>query len=105
MIFGARQFVSDVAANLIGYLVVVPISFLLHRRVSFGDVGRRWPAFLRYLVVIGIGYLANLGCLTALLSRGVDPYLSQAAAIAVHVLVTFFASRAFVFLSPRHGTT
>lgn len=37
VIFGARQIFSDIVANLIGYLVVVPISFLSHRDLSFKD--------------------------------------------------------------------
>ena len=48
VIFGARQFCSDVAANLIGYLIVVPVSFLSHRDISFRDTGNRMAAFARY---------------------------------------------------------
>ena len=98
-IFGARQFVSDVVANQIGYLLVVPISFWTHRDLSFRDTGRRWPAFARYLPTIAIGYAANYLALTGLLGVSCNPYFAQTAAIAAHVVVTYLLSRFFVFLS------
>ena len=64
VIFGARQFFTDIVANLIGYLVVVPISFLTHRDLSFKDHGSRRAAFLRYIPTIAAGYAANYAMLT-----------------------------------------
>ena len=98
VIFIARQTVSDVAANLLSYLIVVPISFLMHRKLSFRDGGAKLKAFCRYLPTIFVGYWANYFVLTTLLDGGTDPYLSQIAALATHVIVTFALSRWFVFL-------
>lgn len=68
-------------ANLIGYLVVVPISFLTHRDLSFKDRGSRRTAFLRYIPTIATGYAANYAMLTSSLKFGANPYLAQTLAI------------------------
>lgn len=103
VIFGARQFFSDVVANLVGYLVVVPISFLTHRDLSFRDQGDRLKAFARYIPTILAGYCANYAVLTAALRAGANPYLAQTAAIACHVVITYLLSRIFVFLTPKES--
>ena len=59
VIFTARQFVSDVIANLLSYLVVVPVSFTAHRKLSFRDGGSFLASFLRYVPTIITGYAAN----------------------------------------------
>ena len=100
VIFGARQFFSDVVANLIGYLVVVPVSFMTHRDFSFRDTGSRLKAFGRYLPTILIGYVANYVVLTLMLAVDANPYLAQTLAIGCHVVVTYILSRLFVFISP-----
>ncbi|WP_172600128.1 GtrA family protein [Sulfuricystis multivorans] len=100
VIFSSRQIFSDVAANLIGYLVVVPISFLAHRDLSFRDRGNRLKAFVRYIPTILTGYCANFAMLTVAMQSGTNPYLAQTAAIACHVLATYIMSRIFVF--PSH---
>lgn len=93
VIFGARLFFTDIVANLIGYLVVVPISFLTHRDLSFKDRGSRRTAFLRYIPTIATGYAANYAMLTSSLKFGANPYLAQTLAIGCHVAVTYLLSR------------
>ena len=97
VIFAAMQTFPLVAANLIGYLVVVPLSFVAHRQLSFRHRGLRFPAFIKYVFVVFVGYLTNLFVLTALSQHSVNPYLSQACAICSHVLVTYLLSRSIVF--------
>lgn len=109
VIFLARQVASDVVANLVGYLVVVPVSFATHRDLSFTDRGSRRQAFARYLPAALLGYGGNLAVLRAGLAANLDPYLVQTAAIACHVVVTYILCRCFVFLHPaspsrRHET-
>lgn len=98
VIFAASTFVNDFVANLIGYLVVVPVSFLFHRDFSFRDKGSRWAAFLRYLPTTGAGYAANLATLTVGLGF-MNHFLAQTAAIGSHVAVTYLLSHMFVFLN------
>lgn len=100
VIFCARQFVSDISANLIGYLIVVPVSFLMHRDFSFRDSGSRLMAFARYIPTILAGYSINYVALNGLLAAHFNPYLAQTAGIACHVVVTYLLSRLFVFLTP-----
>ena len=103
VIFGARQFFTDIVANLIGYLVVVPISFLTHRDLSFKDRGSRRTAFLRYIPTIAAGYAANYAMLSSSLKFGANPYLAQTLSIGCHVAVTYLLSRVFVFLTPAES--
>lgn len=100
-IFIAQLWCSEVVANLIGYLVVVPISFFSHRNLSFRDTGKVAVAFLKYLPTVLIGYGANFIALSSALDAALSPYVAQTLAISCHVLVTFFLSRVFVFLHPR----
>lgn len=98
MIFLARQVVNEYVANLLCYLLVVPISFLSHRNLSFRDKGGRWAAFVRYLPTVLAGYACNLAALKATLGVGFNPYLAQTTAVGCHVLVTYTLSRFFVFV-------
>lgn len=96
-IFLAMQFYPPLVANAIGYLVVVPTSFMTHRAWSFQDEGALAAAFFRYVVVILMGYLANRAALEAGISIDANPYVVQCVAIAAHVFVTFLLSNAYVF--------
>ena len=102
-IFTAKLAFNDFAANLIGSLIVLPLSFVAHRDVSFQHTGSRLAAFGRYLPTVLMGYLSNLCVLTVGLSIGSNAYLTQTAAIACHVGVTYLLSRFFVF-KESHGT-
>ena len=101
VIFAASTVVNPFLANLMGYLIVVPVSFLTHRDLSFRDRGKRLPAFLRYLPTIGVGYATNLAVLTVGL-KFIHPLLAQTLSIGCHVMVTYVLSHFFVFLSQEH---
>ena len=98
VIFAASAFVDAFLANLVGYLLIVPVSFLTHRNLSFRDQGKRWSAFWRYIPTIGVGYAANLATLTIAL-KFVHPLLAQTLAIGSHVAITYVLSHVFVFLN------
>ena len=100
VIFVARQFVSDMLANQIGYLVVVPVSFMAHRNISFRDRGGRIRSFVRYVMTVTAGYMANYVILKFGLAAGLNAYICQSLAIGSHVAVTFVLSRLYVFLTP-----
>ncbi len=105
VIFAFRSIVNDFLANLLGYMLVVPLSFLTHRRLSFRDVGSLWQAFVRYLPTVTIGYTVNLTVLTYGLSVNANPYLIQSVAISAYVAVTYLLSRYFVFRSQNEPPT
>ena len=100
VIFAAKLFVGDFLANFIGYLFVVPVSFLTHRDISFRDQGARISSFLRYIPTIGAGYAANLTTLHFLIGQ-TNGHVAQTAAISSHVAVTYLLSRLFVFTTPE----
>jgi putative flippase GtrA len=101
VIYVARQWVGDFAANLIGFLLVVPVSFITHRSWSFRDAGSLLPTFSRYLPSVLAGYAANLMVLRTGLAIGANPYLVQGLAIATHVAISYLLSRLVVFLEPK----
>lgn len=101
VIYAFRQFTSDLVANLVGYVIVVPVSFLTHRGWSFRDAGRLLPTFLRFMPSVLIGYSANVAILKLGLSAGLDPYVTQASAIGVYVGIVYLLSRFVVFVQPR----
>jgi putative flippase GtrA len=86
------------AASAISYGVGMVNGFLWNRRWTFrGHVGDALTP-LRWFVVQGCGLAANLGLVFLLVhNAGVDKLLAQACAIAVVVVFTFLANRAWTF--------
>jgi putative flippase GtrA len=100
VIFVARSFCSEFAANLLAYLFVVPLSFLAHREYSFRDRGGMLGAFGRYLPTVLAGYGGNYAVLALALDASISPYFAQAGAVTAHAGITCLLSRTFVFLAP-----
>lgn len=100
VIFAARQYTDDITANLIGYVVMVPLTFYCHRRVTFRDRGHPLRSFLRYIGSILIGYISNRIVLGSALALSVNAYVAQALSIAAHVVVIYVLSTIFVFNQP-----
>ncbi|MCC9596333.1 MULTISPECIES: GtrA family protein [unclassified Rubrivivax] len=91
---------GDVAANACGYAVGLCVSFVLNRRWTFADRGRRAPAVMRFLLVFAIAYGFNL--LTLLHLRDawhIDAYLAHALATVPYTVTFFLGSKFFVFRS------
>jgi putative flippase GtrA len=91
------------AASAIGFTVGAVNGFLLNRRWTFeGHVGDALTP-VRWGVVQGCGLLLNLGLVALCVEvAGMDKLVGQAIAIAVVVVVTFVANRAWTFRA-RHG--
>jgi putative flippase GtrA len=94
--------VADVAANAIGYAVGLCVSFVLNGRWTFGasslDAGR----LLRFLLVVGLSYLANLAALVvARDALGWGSHHGQLAGAAVYTAVGFIGSHWFAFAARR----
>lgn len=88
------------AASALGFLVGAVNGFLLNRRWTFrGHVGDALTP-VRWGVVQGCGLLLNLGLVALCVeSLGMGKLLGQAVAIAIVVVVTFVANRAWTFRS------
>lgn len=94
--------VADLAANAIGYAVGLCVSFVLNGRWTFGatalDVGR----LLRFLLVVGVAYFANLAALVvARDALDWGSHVGQLAGAVTYTAVGFIGSRWFAFAARR----
>ena len=97
----AGSVLEPVPANLVGYAVVVPVSFLTHRQWAFKDHGEIAKSFGRYLPTVLIGYVANWAALKIGLRAEIPAFLCQIAALTAHVVCTFLLSRLYVFTTTK----
>jgi putative flippase GtrA len=93
---------GDSSANLGGYAVGVTVSFLLNRNWTFGYSGAWLPSIVRFALVVGVAYLANLCTVLLLIDKfGVNSYLAQAFGTPPYTVVFYLGSRYFAFRSNR----
>lgn len=94
----------DVQANLIGYAVGIACSFTLNRKWTFASTGHWAAELVRFLIVLGIAYLANLGAVMALIDlAGVNRYVAQALGVVPYTACGYLGSRDFAFRSRPRG--
>lgn len=85
-------------ANAAGYLVGILVSFILNRNWTFGSQGPVAPSFLRFLLVLVVGYVANLVTVLFVHTRlELNAYVAQAIGIVPYTAIGFLGSRYFVF--------
>lgn len=90
---------GDYLANAIGFALGLPVSWMLHRLLTF-RVRRKISGgeLVRYIAVVVVSYAINLGIVTAGRAAGyVENPLVQLAAICVYAAVFYLLSRRFVF--------
>jgi putative flippase GtrA len=93
IIFGVQAAgATPVLANVIGYGVGVAVSFALNSKFTFRTAATRHAA-MRFLVVVLVSYLANLGVVLLVLRLTHAPYLSQLSGIPVYVIVGFIGNK------------
>ncbi|MCB1738645.1 MAG: GtrA family protein [Gammaproteobacteria bacterium] len=99
LIYGAKWFLhfSDVVANMTGYAIGIVVSFILNSRWTFNHDGAWLPAFARFLLVLFIAYLANLGTVVIALSVGVNAYLAHLIGVPVYTVIGYLGGRFFAF--------
>lgn len=97
--------IADAAANLIGYALLIGLSFVLNRRWTFEDRGHPGKSLLRFLLVLAVAYVANLGTTLAAIGLGVDSYLAHVLGIGPYTVIGYVGSRLFVFTAPRADST
>lgn len=83
--------------NLIAYVLVVPVSFLSHRRFSFRHDSAPTRAFVRYLPMVVAAYALNALALGIMLQLGTPVLSAQILAMSLYVVVTFLGGRFIVF--------
>lgn len=93
--------VGDTPANAVGYVVGVIFSLVVNSRWTFQSRESLWSIAPRYLAVILLAYFTNLGCVHFLIqSMHVNSYLSQALGTIPYTVITYLASRWWVFRRP-----
>jgi putative flippase GtrA len=89
--------VGDTAANVCGYAVGIVFSCAVNSRWTF----RSRESFLsiapKYVALVGIAYLLNLGVVHLLLRAGMDSYLAQSLGVPPYTLITYLGARFWVF--------
>lgn len=93
---------NDVVANVAGYTVGLTVSFTLNRRWSFTFQGDGRRALLRFLLVFGVAYAANLGAVLWLIHRTrLDPFVCQMVGTVPYTTLFYLGCRYFAFRTPR----
>lgn len=89
---------GNVPANAVGYLTGMVLSFTMNRLWTFKHSGAIAPALLRFVVVTGVAYAANLLTVVVLTEGlGMNRYFAQAAGAPPYTLVGYLGSRYFAF--------
>ena len=92
--------VADTAANATGYLVGVMFSLVVNSRWTFQSRESLLAIAPRYFIVILIAYLANLACVQLCIQTlHMNSYLAHAAGTLPYAVITYLASRWWVFRS------
>jgi len=86
-------------ANAIGYVIGVPVSFLLNRIWTFNSNRPVAHVLPKYLLVVAIAYLLNLGVVLVAISYFfTNPYFAQLLGVGIYTVCTFSGCRWFVFV-------
>jgi len=89
---------DDAIANAIGYAIGINVSFMLNKRWTFRHTGSSGIALIKFFLVTGVAYLANLATVLALIHIAkVDGYFAQALGIAPYTTVVYLGGRFFAF--------
>jgi putative flippase GtrA len=103
VIFAAKTLFEayEAAANFVGYAVGVILNYKLNAKWTFSYRSSASWALGRFLVVVGIAYLANLATvLLALEGLGIDGYVAQLLGVPPYAVTSYLLSRQFVFKTP-----
>jgi putative flippase GtrA len=80
------------------YAIGLAQTFILNKRWSFRHEGMHGPAFIRYCLTYGIGYLINLLALLTLVDRlGYPHQIVQAALVVTVAIILFLLQKFWVF--------
>lgn len=102
VIFALKWFfeMKDTPANVLGYGVGLLVSYLVNSRWTFRYRDALLPVLPRYLGVILIAYLANLGAVHYGIDRlHLNSYLAQACGVVPYAGLSYVLLRRFVFRS------
>ncbi|HEV7213166.1 MAG TPA: GtrA family protein [Blastococcus sp.] len=84
-------------ATTAGFWLSFVSNFAANRYFTFGVRSRGGRQLFRYSVLVGLNYLATLGIVTGLAAVGLNALAAKTLAVAVLMIVNFFAYRNWVF--------
>lgn len=91
--------IGNVTANATGYGAGLVLSFVLNKRWTFRHDGPVFSTLLRFVIVIGLAYVANLTVVIGAISvLDINSYIAQALGIPVYTAVAYLGSRWYVFI-------
>ena len=102
VIFGCKWALDmdDIPANIVGYGSGVIVSFILNAKWTFNYDGPKLTAFLRFVSVLLVAWLANLLTVVNAIDLGINSYLAQALGVIPYVIIGYLGSRIFAFSKP-----
>ena len=90
--------IGDMSANAMGYGVGIILSFVLNKKWTFQHDGPVFSTFVRFVIVIGLAYLANLAVvLGTIYILNINSYIAQALGIPLYTSIAYIGSRWYVF--------
>ncbi len=93
--------VADTPANVIGYIVGIIFSLVVNSRWTFQSRSSLLAIAPRYFAVILVAYLINLVCVKISIDMlKINSYLAQASGVVPYSVITYMASRWWVFRQP-----
>ncbi|NOT12151.1 MAG: glycosyltransferase [Methylococcaceae bacterium] len=86
------------SANLVGYLVGIIVSFTLNKKWTFKNRDGVGTSLVRFLVVTGVAYVANLETVILSVSYlNISPYLAQFLGVFPYTIIGYLGCKFFAF--------
>ncbi len=87
-------------ATTIAFLSTLLVNFGLNRAFAFRSTALAGPAFVKYMVLVGVNYATTLLMVTGLAWLGLSYLVAKTLAVVVNAVMNYFAYRHWVFRQP-----
>ena len=89
---------SDVYANIFGYIVGLIFNFNVNKNWTFNYNNRTQSIYFKFLLVSAIAYFANLTVVLICINNlSINSYISHALGVPAYTVVGYLGNRFFVF--------
>ena len=89
---------DDITSNLTGYACGIILSFSLNSRWTFNYEGDRLRAFIIFVAITVLAYIANLVTVLLLINLlYINSYLAQSLGIFPYFLISYYGSKNLAF--------
>ncbi len=97
LILLAKPLLGITAANVLGYLCGMALSFSLNRRWTFASRRTAWKTLAGFLAVSGLALLLNCSLIASAMALGSTYLPAQILGSVSYTLFSFWAMRTYVF--------